>query len=116
MANPKKTDKIGFNIIGSDGYTSILSTIPMVMKCDVTSNDLTLYTKSKPTGVAIPHDTNWDASINSFPLEQQAIPGFTSNGDLEFTWKDFSTTKIDTYYEFNKGNLCQVYPDRKSVV
>lgn len=105
MANPKKTDKIGFNIIGSDGYTSILSTIPMVMKCDVTSNDLTLYTKSKPTGVAIPHDTNWDASINSFPLEQQAIPGFTSNGDLEFTWKDFSTTKIDTYYEFNKGKL-----------
>lgn len=105
MANPKKTDKIGLNIIGSDGYTSILSTIPMVMKCDISSNDLTLYTKSKPTGVAIPHDTNWDASINSFPLEQKAIPGFTNNGDVEFTWKDFSTTKSDTYYEFNKGKL-----------
>ena len=105
MANPTKSNKLGLRIIGSDGNTSILSTMDMVMKCDLSSGNLNLYTKSKPTGVAIPHDTNWDASINSFPLEQQAIPGFTNNGDLEFTWKDFSTTKSDTYYDFNKGKL-----------
>ena len=104
MANPTKSNKLGLRIIGSDGNTSILSTMDMVMKCDLSSGNLNLYTKSKPTGVAIPHDTNWDASINSFPLEQQAIPGFTNNGDLEFTWKDFSTTKSDTYYDFNKGS------------
>jgi len=98
MANPTKSNNLGFRIIGSDGNTSILSTMDMFMKCDLASGNLNLYTKSKPTGVAIPHDTNWDASINSFPLEQQAIPGFTNNGDLEFTWKDFSTNPMDSYY------------------
>lgn len=108
MANPTKSNKLGLRIIGSDGNTSILSTMDMFMKCDLSSGNLNLYTKSKPTGVALPHNTNWDAGINSTDVTvgfyNAARARASAVNTIDFTWKDFSCDRIyDTYYTTAKG-------------
>lgn len=70
------------------------------MKADHSSGNMDLFLRSKPTGVALNHQTNWD-----FTLKSDVQLEYLANGDLEFSLNDYSTNSNDTYFKFNQGKL-----------
>lgn len=96
----KRSSSLELNLFGASGYTSILNTNNLFMKADHSFNNMDLFLRSKPTGVAINHQTNWDFSLKSdVQLE------YLANGDLEFSLNDYSTNLNDTYFKFNQGKF-----------
>ena len=109
MGNPTRTNSLGLNMWGASGYTSVLSTQKLFMKADISSGNLNLFTKNKPSGAYLQHDTNWDASLNSYNFNSSMVNNSIANSDLEFSWKDFSTNKNDTYFFTNAGKSAVDY-------
>jgi len=100
---------IGLNIIGSSGSQSILSTTQMFLKSDIQSGHFNLFTVSKPTGISIPHQTNWDASLVSFNYNGSVMENGAQTNQINFTWKDYSTNKNDSYYSSHFGKTAVDY-------
>jgi len=94
----KKNGSLGLNIFGSSG-NGMIHGMPLYLQANLGSGLLPLVVQNKfnKSGI-LKANTNYDFSLSS----PEAINN-VSNANLEFTWKDYSSNKFDTYYYTNRG-------------
>jgi hypothetical protein len=93
-----KSKSLGLSIFGSN-VSGVMSATPLYLQSHIASGNLNLYLKNNfnKSGI-LKSNTNYDFSLMS--------PNRTNNyfnADIEFTWKDYSSNKFDSYYQTNRG-------------
>jgi hypothetical protein len=99
-----KSKSLGLNIFGSSG-NGITKAAPLYLQSHIASGNVNLYLKNNfnKSGI-LKANTNYDFSLVS--------PNRTNsyfNADIEFTWKDYSSNKFDSYYQTNRGGQAVNY-------
>jgi len=102
---PKSNKGIGLSIFTSNNASTsaIFGNQSLFMKTDIQSSDLPLYIKSKPSGLQLARQTNWDFSLNSFKFNSSMANDGIFNSSIGYLWKDYSRNKNDSFYDVDGG-------------